>query len=144
MCIRDRVSTQSTGLKICKGMMKASFCVLFFALCAVMAIKPLRNAHTLEIPAKECTLGEVKKVECNTCTCNDLGDGRTQFVCTEMLCFPGHGDNEKRSETDECELGATKAEDCNTCFCKQAGPRAVWVCTQRACVGLNNVLSANY
>ena len=66
----------------------------------------------------ECTPGETKAVECNTCTCAGDGSG---WICTRMAC--------------RCTAGETRRapDGCNVCTCNDDG---TWGgCTERGCDG---------
>jgi len=100
-------------------------------------------------PAKReesCTLGDSKKLDCNSCTCAGFGHS-TFWMCTMMNCATKReiaGDSEStcvsaggtmqcfpsKREEPECETGDTKKEDCNDCIC--AG--GVWACTMMFCL----------
>ncbi|XP_049839142.1 protease inhibitors-like [Schistocerca gregaria] len=104
----------------------ASVLVLF--LCA---LGPLVDAE------KECTPGETKKLDCNTCFCSDSGI----WGCTLMGCrtytlqpapTPGEEANRVRRSEGHCTPNTTFKKDCNTCSCNRDGTAAV--CTLKACL----------
>ncbi|GJQ73563.1 hypothetical protein Trydic_g13909 [Trypoxylus dichotomus] len=70
--------------------------------------------------AAECTPGEQKQVECNTCHCTPTG----LWGCTRKHCVS------KRAT--KCTPGESYKEDCNTCVCSQDGRSAA--CTLKFCV----------
>nr|CAD11970.1 pacifastin-related serine protease inhibitor precursor [Locusta migratoria migratorioides] len=83
---------------------------------------------------KECTPGETKKLDCNTCFCTKAGI----WGCTLMACrtinielTPGQNATRVRRSEEQCTPGTTFKKDCNTCSCGNDGTAAV--CTLKAC-----------
>ncbi|XP_066159341.1 serine protease inhibitor I/II-like [Euwallacea fornicatus] len=72
---------------------------------------------------EECTPGEVKKEDCNTCSCVSTG----RWVCTKIRCS-----KKREVSTKTCVNGQTTSLDngCNTCVCSNQ----IWICTQKFCV----------
>jgi len=92
----------------------------------------------------ECTDGDTKKEDCNTCVCNGGVWACTLMLCLgrreeakadpastcisaggTMQCFPS------KKEEPVCTDGDTKKVDCNDCVCSGG----VWACTYRMCLG---------
>ncbi|XP_064098916.1 balbiani ring protein 3-like isoform X3 [Macrobrachium nipponense] len=71
----------------------------------------------------ECTPGSRWRVDCNWCTCNELGLG----ICTKKGCPPVPTD-EQRNEPN-CEGSSRWREECNWCSCVDGRG----LCTLKAC-----------
>jgi len=100
---------------------------------------------------EECSDGQTKQEECNTCHCaNGL------WACTKKFCveenrkrrdtgppainppcvktFGCRTKDRHRRETQECKVGDFKMDNCNTCNCIQLGDGTKdWACTKLAC-----------
>ncbi|XP_049943013.1 serine protease inhibitor I/II [Schistocerca serialis cubense] len=87
---------------------------LALALCAAFLLVVLVQAE------QECTPGQTKKQDCNTCNCTPTG----VWACTRKGCPP-----HKREIS--CEPGTTFKDKCNTCRCGSDGKSAA--CTLKAC-----------
>ncbi|XP_046743035.1 uncharacterized protein LOC124409464 [Diprion similis] len=99
--------------------------------------RPEREWDIFGIGRKICAPGSLRRLDCNTCRCNDRG---TDWECTLKGCpkhYPQHRPKQELDVVTEmpriCEPGSTKAMDCNTCFCTADG--TAWGCTLKGCLG---------
>ncbi|XP_049839474.1 protease inhibitors-like [Schistocerca gregaria] len=84
---------------------------------------------------KECTPGETKKEDCNSCFCSDAGI----WGCTRMACLswqtastPSDTATRVRRSERQCTPNTTFKKDCNTCYCNSDGTAAL--CTAKGCL----------
>merc|ERR1712168_1196052 len=77
----------------------------------------------------ECSDGDTKKEDCNTCVCSG-----GVWACTYRMCL-GTWAEKKRDES--CTAGKAYKIDCNWCIC-DAGE---WLCTLRTCGSNLNALT---
>lgn len=106
--------------------------VLLLVACSIAAvscgnpspIKPYDSINTPE-PTKTCKPGTTKKVDCNTCSCNERGN----WICTQMAC-PKPTKVMTTVRPKLCTPGTNKKIDCNNCFCTGDGQ---WACTKMLC-----------
>ncbi|XP_049793533.1 serine protease inhibitor I/II-like [Schistocerca nitens] len=81
--------------------------------------------------ASECTPGDTKKEDCNTCRCTPTG----VWVCTRKGCVTKREAEESpivKREAQRCTPNSTFKKDCNTCTCNSSGTTAI--CTQLGCL----------
>ncbi|GJQ73565.1 hypothetical protein Trydic_g13911 [Trypoxylus dichotomus] len=76
--------------------------------------------------AEECTPGDYKEEDCNSCVCTETG----VWGCTKRQCFDKRAINQ-RHQAPECKVGESKTDDCNRCRCVGYGK---WACTRMRCL----------
>ncbi|WP_266145809.1 hypothetical protein, partial [Escherichia coli] len=105
------------------GDMKVTLAIAAAALLVVMA--------TTVDAAGECTPGQTKKQDCNTCTCTPTGI----WGCTRKACRTTREVEEPaivKRQAQQCTPNKSFKKDCNTCTCNKDGTAAI--CTQIACL----------
>ncbi|XP_049942524.1 serine protease inhibitor I/II-like [Schistocerca serialis cubense] len=81
--------------------------------------------------ASECTPGDTKKEDCNTCRCTPTG----VWVCTRKGCVTKREADESsivKREVQSCTPNSSFRIDCNTCTCNSGGTSAS--CTLLGCL----------
>ncbi|XP_068243609.1 uncharacterized protein [Palaemon carinicauda] len=110
-------------------------CVGKRAICTTKFCGPLESPSEISVTVTKeiqtrstdaelkCTAGSRWRVDCNWCTCNELGQG----ICTKKGC-PSEP-TEEEEEEPQCEGTSRWKQDCNWCNCVDGRG----ICTLKAC-----------